>query len=137
MDGRIRYASVLNLFISIMIYSIAYYIDVVYRHKIGDLICKQKLLLSENGYNAIANLTLMSCIFMLISFKATILSRLASVVGFFGILYCPNMIAILSHRYMKLIFSFVLFVILFAYKLIIYKLRPEWTSTYPYTFCLW
>lgn len=137
MDGRIRYASVLDLFILVMIYSIAYYIEVVYRKKIRYLTHKQKLLLPENGYNAIANLTLMSCMFMLISFKATILSRLANIVGFFGILYCPNMIAILNHRYMKLIFSFVLIIVLIAYKLIIYKVRPEWISTYPYTFCLW
>ena len=137
MDGRVRYATLLNLLIATIMYISAYYLDVVYKKKLRHLIDGEKILLPQNGYNAISNLTFMSCVFILISFPATILERGANLLGFFVILYFPNMVALINSIRKKFIFSVIIIVILIMYKVIIYMVRPEWVSTYPYTFCIW
>lgn len=136
-DGRVRYASLFNLLIAMSMYISAYHLDVVYKKKIQCLICDKKLLLPWIGYNTLSNLTFMSCIFIVISFPATILERFANLLGFFVVLYCPNMIALINHNRTKTIYIVMLIFILITYKITIYIVRPEWVSTYPYTFCTW
>lgn len=134
MDGEIRAASVLMFFVLTSVYLFSYYLDVTHRSKIDNKISSKLSPLTDRGYNALSNLSMVACLVVLLSFKATILSRFSDILGFFSIIYYPNMLALIHKRSIRFEWNVIFLGIVIIYICVVHFVRPEWSSTYPYTF---
>lgn len=78
--------------------------------------------------------TWLGCVMLFLSFQGTILNRFKFIFSAALILFYPNMINRIKKPILKYIILFVSCVVFIAYALILYIYRPEWQSTYPYSF---
>lgn len=79
--------------------------------------------------------TWIGVICMLLAINATILGRFKYIFSFSMIVFYPNSLLRSKDEKTYLIVKYGSIAVFLAYAIIIYTFRPEWQSTYPYSFC--
>lgn len=134
LDGNIRLGTVAILIITFSFYLISYLLDCCHKKEIQELIYAKKQVLTERGANAISNLTLLSCLIIACSFRSTIIERFADISSIFLIVYYPNMLILIRNKNIRMLANMFFMLMIIIYRIAILLYRPEWGSTYPYSF---
>lgn len=97
---------------------------------------------SKNNYMTLKNdqdeiqsvFLLVACSIMFLALRANIFNRVGKYFSFFLILYLPNSIYKISNKNLKIFVIICVISLFFSYSTAIQIFRPEWQSSYPYTF---
>lgn len=136
LDGSTRFASVMNFFVGLSIVGFGMYTR-YQKKKIREN--NTTLLLNDvkNKINDAENMLLLllaSVAITFSSFNFSLLDRAGNYFFVFAIVYIPNAIRSLRDKNLKVLITFVLIILFFAYATIIKIMRPEWNIIYPYRF---
>ena len=106
----------------------------VSNNRIGETI-KIKNISSKKDEKEIQSVFLLiACSIMFLALRANIFNRIAKYFNFFLILYLPNSISKISDKNLKVFIIICVIFLFFTYSTSVQIFRPEWQSTYPYTF---
>ena len=131
-EGEVKTATLIGLAMTIVILLACELFNK--RIKSRNTLSKSKTL--KNREDQMQSLFLLiACAIMFIALKVDILQRFKNIYGIFAIIYLPNSIVKISDNALRRLIIIITVVLFFAYIATIHLFRPEWQSTYPYTFC--
>ena len=133
-DGEIRIGTLALLVIVGSFFVFSYCVDRKHRYVIECFIARNRSSLSERGYNLISNFGFLSCLITICAFRSTIIQRLVDITGIFLIIYYPNMLARVHSNISRMVYNIFFMTMIIIYRIVILIYRPEWSSTYPYSF---
>jgi hypothetical protein len=131
LDGEMRISIILSLTINVFILTVSE----IFNHRFTYSSQGRKVISYKTYEDNIQSIfILIVCATLIISFRGPILKRFENIFVFFTIIYYPNAIAKIKDSTMKMLMIYATVVLFSIYSIIIYIYRPEWQSTYPYTF---
>lgn len=134
LDGEARISTILSLIIVILLFVVSELFNhkIIYREESseGPILISKKT--KEDKIQSI--FLVITFMFLVVSLKGTIFGRFKNVYNIFTIIYYPNAIAKIKDKRIRFIIITITIVMFFLYSTIILLYRPEWQSTYPYTF---
>lgn len=134
LDGETRIATILSLTIVILLFLVSEMCNhsIFYKQNSSE---RSRIISKKTKDDEIQSVFLLiACGILFISLKGTILSRFENVYNIFTIIYYPNAVAKIKDKKTRLIIVVITIMMFVLYSTIIKLYRPEWQSTYPYSF---
>jgi len=122
----VKLASYMKFFICLCIFVFSYAVYVLNKNNIP----------KNSDFKMKVFISLLACVFMFISAKATILERAGYYFSFFNVIALPSAIKMIKNANMRIAVIAVVLILCFIYAYIVITFRPEWWRIIPYEF-LW
>ena len=88
----------------------------------------------RSNENIFTFIILTATILSFLSIRMSILGRIVDYFSLFSIVFIPNVISCIKDKYLRLIVTFFIMCLTFAYNIFIFIYRPEWFGVTPYKF---
>ncbi|SFQ51630.1 EpsG family protein [Psychrobacillus psychrotolerans] len=131
-DGTLRFATVVLILMNLTLYVLGESINSFYLKNNIDEGLREKDTLNKRNLTSL--FIFLSIVFLFLSINGTILSRFTNIFGIFMIVYLPNELVKIKNLNLKAITVSSVTIVLMTYLIIEQVYRPEWQSTYPYSF---
>lgn len=134
LDGSTRLASVMNFLVGLSILAFSVYINYHNKNINSELNIKHGNSFNDNDNENMVLFLLSGVSITLVSFNFSLLDRIGEFFFVFSIVYLPNSVKCIRDVNVRILLSFIIVVLFFAYATTIQIVRPEWNVIYPYSF---
>ncbi|PKM58433.1 MAG: hypothetical protein CVU98_01140 [Firmicutes bacterium HGW-Firmicutes-3] len=133
-EGEVKLATLLGFIVFLLIFIACELLNRKKSYYDNDLSLKINRNIKTQEDELQSLFLLISCAVLFIALQVDIIARFKNIFGMFAIIYFPNSITKLTDKYVKLSFVIIVVILFLAHITAIHLFRPEWQSTYPYSF---